>query len=131
MPGACARAAVAELCLLLGERSDRKRLRRSVDAFFEHWEELRKRKSQQGTHTGAYGIAPYYFLYGHTYAALAIEYLPKADRPALRRRMHEVLWRTRESDGSWNDRIFPRSSGYSTAMSVLALVAPDLDPLRP
>ena len=39
--------------------------------------------------------------------------------------MHAVLWSTREDDGSWNDRIFPRSSAYSTAMSVLAILAPE------
>ena len=75
MPGACARAAIAELTLFLAGRSDEKRLRVAVDAFFEHWGELLKRKSKQGTHEGPYGIAPYYFMYGHTYAAIAIEAL--------------------------------------------------------
>ncbi len=129
MPGACARAAIAELCLYRAGRSDRKRLRVAVDAFFEHWDELFKRKSQQGTHQLSYGIAPYYFMYGHTYAALAIEALPEKDRPALRRKMQETLWKTREEDGGWNDRIFPRSKSYSTAMALLALLAPELDPV--
>ena len=127
MPGACARAAVAELCLLLAGRSDAKKLRVAVDGFFKHWDELKKRKSKQGTHEGKYGVAPYYFFYGHTYAALAIEYLPKSDRAPLRKKMQKTLWKTREADGGWNDRIFPRTKSYSTAMAALALMAPDLD----
>ena len=43
--------------------------------------------------------------------------------------MQETLWRTRESDGGWNDRIFPRSKSYSTAMAMLALLAPTLKPV--
>lgn len=127
LPGASARAAIAELCLYRAGRSDQQKLRVAVDAFFEHWDELLKRKSQQGTHKGAYGIAPYYFMYGHTYAALAIESLPQNDRPALREKMRETLWKTRDDDGGWNDRIFPRTKSYSTAMAMLALLAPKLD----
>lgn len=126
MPGACARAAVAELCLFRAGRSDETKLRVAVDAFFGHWDELLKRKSKQGTHEGPYGIAPYYFYYGHTYAALAIEHLPEADRPALRAQMQETLWKTRDTDGGWNDRVFLRTQSYSTAMSMLALLAPKI-----
>ena len=28
----------------------------------------------------------------------------------------------RDADGTWNDRVFPRSASFGTAMSVLALV---------
>jgi len=126
MPGSSARSAVAELSLYLAGRSDEDGLRAAVLGFFEGWEHLLVRKSQQGTHEGPYGIAPYYFFFGHTYAALAIEQLPEEERPALRQRLQAVLWRTREEDGSWNDRVFPRSTSYSTAMVVLAIRAPAL-----
>ena len=126
MPGSSARSAVAELSLYLAGRSDQDDLRTAVLGFFVGWEHLLARKSKQGTHEGPYGIAPYYFFFGHTYAALAIEQLPEEERPGLRQRLHAVLWRTREADGSWNDRVFPRSTSYSTAMVVLALRAPHL-----
>jgi len=131
MPGACARASIAELCLHLGGRSDARKLRLAVDGFFEHWGELLARKSKQGTHEGDYGIAPYYFFFGHTYVGLAIEYLPEADRAALRAQLRELLWRTREADGGWNDRVFPRSKAYGTAMAMLALLAPTIDRIEP
>jgi len=101
-----------------------------VRAFFKHWDELEKRRGRQGTHSGPYGIAPYYFHFGHTYAAKAIELLPENERPELRKRLQDLYWRTRENDGGWNDRIFPRSKAYSTAMVLLGLTAPLGPPLR-
>ena len=123
MPGSSARAACAELALYKAGRSDVDALRTSVVGFFEGWEDLLDRKSKQGTHEGSYGIAPYYFFFGHTYAALAIEELPEAERETQRAELAHVIWKTRDEDGSWNDRIFPRTSSYSTAMVVLALQA--------
>ena len=132
MGGASARSAIAELCLYRAGRSDQKRLQTAIDGFFEekNWQELLKRKSRQGTHKPPYGVAPYYFFFGHTYAALAVEQLPEQLRAEYRTRMQELLWRTIESNGSWNDRIFPRTQSYSTAMSVLALIAPSLPSVR-
>ncbi|MCA8973548.1 MAG: terpene cyclase/mutase family protein [Planctomycetes bacterium] len=131
MQGASARSAIAELVLYRAGRSDLDNLARAVDAFFreENWKELRVRKSQQGTHVPPYSVAPYYFFYGHTYAALAVEHLPEADRAAYREKMRELLWRTIEANGGWNDRVFPRTESYSTAMAVLALLAPELPPV--
>lgn len=125
MEGACARSAIAELALLRAGRSNDEKLRLAVNGFFteKNWQQLRVRKSQQGTHVAPYGVAPYYFFFGHTYAAIAAEHLPEAERPQYRSKMRELLWRTIENGGSWNDRIFPRTESYSTAMSVLSLIA--------
>lgn len=125
MPASSARSSVAELALFKAGRSDVDGLRQAVDGFFVGWDDLLDRKSKQGTHKGAYSIAPYYFFFGHTYAALAIEELPEKEAKARRTELAGLLWKTREEDGSWNDRIFPRTASYSTAMSVLALTAPD------
>ena len=125
MPGSSARSSVAELALYKAGRSDVDELRRAVDGFFVGWDDLLVRKSQQGTHVGPYGIAPYYFFFGHTFAAHAIEELPEKERAARRDELAEVLWRTREENGSWNDRIFPRTASYSTAMAMMALGAKD------
>ena len=114
------------LVLLRAGRSDADRLRVAVDGFFDNWEHLLDRKSKQGTHEGPYAIAPYYFFYGHTYVGLAIEHLPEDQRPALRETLRELLWKTRDENGGWNDRVFPRTESYSTAMAALALLAPAL-----
>jgi hypothetical protein len=122
VPGAVGRMAATEAALMMGGRSDPARLRGAVDAFFVHWEHLEARRKQTGTHTGPFGIAPYYFYYAHYYAARAIELLPREERAEYRRRLHERIFTTRDGDGSWNDRVFPRSSAYGTAMVVLSLV---------
>lgn len=127
VPSSAARAAVCETTLLLAGRGDQERLRRAIERFFAYWDDLAVRKSQTGTHVQPYGIAPYFFLYGHTYTAQAIELLPDGpDKDRLRARMLVVLARSRDDDGSWNDRQFARSAGYGTAMAILAMQMPRL-----
>jgi hypothetical protein len=127
-PGSAARATCVETTLLLGGRGDKQRLAQAVERFFENWGALEVRRKQTGTHIMPYGVAPYYFLYGHWYCAQAIEML---DDPALRvkqrARLMELLEKTREPDGSWNDRQFDRSAGYGSALAILCLRMPFLD----
>jgi len=130
LPGSIARSPVCEATLLLLGGGSAKALQASLDAFHEHWGELEKRRKKTGTHVGPYLIAPYYFYYGHYYAAQAIELLPEAAREKERARLLEVILRTRDEDGTWNDRVFPRSRNYGTAMIVRALLGPKL-PLPP
>ena len=44
--------------------------------------------------------------------------------------MRGLLWRTLEDRGGWNDRIFPRTESYSTAMAILSLIAEDLPKVK-
>jgi hypothetical protein len=126
-PSSAARAAVVETTLLLAGRGDPERLERAVRLFFDHWDDLAVRKSQRGTHIMPYGMAPYYFLFGHVYAAQAIERLANAElRDTLRERMRVMLAKAREDDGSWNDRQFETSAGYGTALALLAMHMPQL-----
>ncbi len=121
IPGAIGRMCAVESALARAGKGDEKRLRFAVDKFFEFWPELEKRRKKTGTHVAPYGVAPYYFFYAFTHAAQAIEFLPEADRPALRTKFRELLFKVRDEDGTWNDRVFPRSASFGTAMSVLAL----------
>lgn len=126
VPGATGRMLVSELALERSGRGDLDRVRSSLDAFVEHWDELEKRRAKPGTHEPPYGVAPYYFYFAHRYAAEAVELLPENERQARRALVLELLWRTRNAeDGTWNDRVFPRSASYGTAMSALAILAPD------
>ncbi len=129
VPGAVGRMLAAETVLLLSGRSDAAKVRGAVDAFFTHWEWLEKRRKQQGTHVPPYQIAPYYFYFAHGWAAEAVELLPRHERAEYRRRLREILLRTRDADGSWNDRVFDRSRAYGTAVVITALGAPDRGPL--
>jgi hypothetical protein len=128
LPGSIARSANCEATLsMLGLQRDNA-IKFALDAFHEHWDELEKRRKQTGTHKPPYGIAPYYFYYGHRYAAFAIEELPLDKRAAEHERLFEMILRTRDSDGTWNDRVFARSRAYGTAMTVLALLEDRVPP---
>jgi hypothetical protein len=122
LPGSIARSAVCETTLMLLGGGSADALKASIAAFHKHWDELEKRRKKPGTHVGDYKIAPYFFYYGHRYAAQAIELLPRQDRPIERGKLLELLLKTRDPDGTWNDRVFPRSRNYCTAMVVLALL---------
>ena len=121
-PSSAARAAVCETTLLLAGRGDQARHQAALALFFKHWDDLAVRKSQRGTHIKPYGIAPYYFLFGHLYCAQAIEQVEDADaRAGYRVQMRQILARSVDENGTWNDRQFGRSAGYGTAMALMTL----------
>ena len=80
----------------------------------------------QGTHTGPYGIAPYYFFYAHYYVAQAIELLPEQERENRREALRKILFKVQEKSGGWNDRVFDRSEAFGTPMALLALMSVEL-----
>lgn len=120
-PGAVGRMLCTETTLYLAGRTSLASVRGAVDAFLTHWSWLDKRRAQRGTHEPPYNIAPYYFYYAHFYAAEAIEMLPANERKEYRRRLHELIFSVKLDDGSWNDRVFPRTANYGTAMALCAL----------
>lgn len=126
VPGAIARMAICEVTLHLAGRGSVERVRGAVDAFFEHWAWLESRRKRDGSHEPPYFVAPYYFFFGHRHAAQAIEFLPEPERAKHRARLTALLWHVREKGGGWNDRAFPRSEAYGTAMTLLALCEPSL-----
>jgi len=128
--GSCARATACEVTLRLLGGGSVEGTRGALEAFHAHWGEREKRRKKTGTHEGPYKIAPYYVYYGHRYAAQAIQMLPEADRAKERERLLKVILKSRDADGTWNDRVFDRSRAYGTAMIVLALLG-DRAPLPP
>ncbi len=122
VPGSAARSAACETTLLLLGGGSLDDVRKSLDIFHDNWDELAKRRQKPGTHEGEYRIAPYYFYYGHRHAAQAIEMLPEKEREKQRERLAQALLKTRDGDGTWNDRVFPRTRDYGTAMAALVLL---------
>ena len=120
-PGSVARAPVSEATLILLGDGDQNLLQKCIDSFHEHWDELEKRRKKTGTHLPPHGIAPYYFYYGHRYAALAIRMLPADKQDAEFEKFYKLLLKTRDDDNTWNDRVFKQSKAYGTSMSLLAL----------
>lgn len=133
IPGTIGRSPSAEVVLGMADLSTPENLRLAVDHFLKHWAELEKRRQKNGTHKGDFGIAPYYFYYAHYYAALAIEMLPEEQRAPLRAKYRERLFASMDSATmTFNDRVFPRSSHFGTAMSLLSLMQPNMpSPVMP
>lgn len=127
LPGSIGRMLTTETTLLIARRGSEDRVRHAIHMFFDHWEWLDKRRAQDGTHIKPYYVAPYYFYYAHFQAAQAIEELPEDERDEFRELLRERLWAVRMEDGMWNDRVFPRTANYGTAITVLALTAPGAD----
>jgi hypothetical protein len=121
-PGAVGRMLSVETTLMLAGKGSVESLRGAVDAFIVHWEWLDKRRAKTGTHEGPYAIAPYYFMFAHRYAAMAIEMLPQGERAEYRRRVNNLLFSVRAEDGTWNDRVFPRTASYGTAFAMLSIL---------
>ncbi len=122
LAGSAARAAGAEATLRLLGGSSEEHLRGALRAFRDHWADLEKRYRKPGAHEGPHQIAPYYFFYGHRYAAQAVQMLPEPARAEERERLRELLLRTKDPDGTWNDRVFDRSKSYGTAMALVVLL---------
>ncbi|MHC4869256.1 MAG: prenyltransferase/squalene oxidase repeat-containing protein [Planctomycetota bacterium] len=133
-PGAIGRMVAGDALLRSANRIGAEDLRRSLESFFAYWDELEVRRAQTGTHVAPYGVAPYYFMYAHGAAGEAIECLPREWRPAFRRALRGRLDQVRGEDGTWNDRIFPRSANYGTALALdamLASIGPAIPEWRP
>lgn len=129
-PGSVGRMCVVEYTLALAGRGDPLRLRDGIESFFTHWGALKVRKQKTGTHVEPYGVAPYYFMYAHYYAARAIELVADvAEREGYRVRLATVLAAEREAEGGFNDRVFPRSRSFGTALGSMALMMRDIPPL--
>jgi hypothetical protein len=74
-------------------------------------------------HESYFAVAGYFYYYGHWYAAMCIEQLPKAERPANRERLAQIIVPLQERDGSWWDYPFYNyHQQYGTAMAVMTLV---------
>lgn len=125
-PGAVGRMLASITTLRLAGKASVADVRGALDAFIVHWPWLDQRRAKQGTHEGPYAIAPYYFYYAHRAAGRAIELLPANEREEYRRRVLQLLFSVRLEDGSWNDRIFPRSSGFGTASAMLTILSPQM-----
>ncbi|MBI4563525.1 MAG: terpene cyclase/mutase family protein [Planctomycetes bacterium] len=133
LPGSAGRAVVSESTLGFMGGSSPERIQFALDNFYRNWRELEKRRAKSGTHTGTYGIAPYYFYYAHRFLAQLIELLPEEKRPAERQRLFHTIMATRDDDGTWCDRyhkVHHRSRNVDTAFVLLAFLA-EKAPLPP
>ncbi|MCI0332600.1 MAG: terpene cyclase/mutase family protein [Planctomycetes bacterium] len=74
-------------------------------------------------HESYFGVAGYYYYYGHWYAARCIQQLPENERPYFQDHLAHILLPLQERDGSWWDYPFYNyHQQYGTAMAVMTLL---------
>ncbi len=74
-------------------------------------------------HESFFGVAGYFYYYGHYYAAMCIEELPAKERPYFQSHLAHILRPLQEKDGSWWDYpLYNYHQQYGTAMAVSSLV---------
>lgn len=74
-------------------------------------------------HESHFGVAGYFYYYGHYYAALCIETLPTEERSHFQDHLARTLLPLQEKDGSWWDYpLYDYHQQWGTAMTVSALL---------
>ena len=77
----------------------------------------------ESPHFADFGVAGYFYYYGHFYAAMCVEQLPKQQRPYYQAHLAHLLIPLQEQDGSWWDYIlYDYHQQYGTAMALSTLV---------
>jgi len=100
------------------------RIREGLEAFFEHHKFLDAARMRPIPHEAYYANAAYFYLFGHCYAAQAINELPEAERAEWHRKLRGHLAKIQWQDGSSLD--FPNLSCMQiagTSFSILAIQA--------
>jgi hypothetical protein len=100
------------------------RIRDGLEDFFEHHKFLDAARMRNIPHEAYYANAAYFYMFGHCYAAQAINELPEDERGAWHRKLRGHLAKIQWADGSSLD--FPNMSCMQiagTSFSVLALQA--------
>ncbi len=93
-----------------------------LEQFFEHHKFLDVARNKPIPHEAYYANAAYFYLFGHYYAAHAIESLPVQKRPDWQVKLREPVMKTQQSDGAmWDFWIAGTTKAYGTAFGVMTL----------
>lgn len=119
-------AAVGRLALIrlakqaAGEPAD---LAEAVELFRKNRVELRKHIDKAAyTHSGPHHWAPYYYLFGMRYAALALKQIPLEKAKPIAAEWAASLIETQENAYGWQDSGSYAGRSYGTAFAMLALM---------
>ncbi len=76
----------------------------------------------ESPHFGDFGVAGYFYYYGHYYAAKCIQQLPESERAHFEGHLAALLLPKQEKDGSWWDyMLYGYHQQYGTAMALYTL----------
>ena len=73
-------------------------------------------------HDSDFYVAGYFYYYGHFYAAMCIDELPKDRRPFFQEQLANIILSLQEQDGSWWDfPLYNYHKQYGTSMALMTL----------
>jgi hypothetical protein len=123
--GSLGRSQVCNLALRLygDDRISDEVLKTWLDRLFARNGWLSLGRKRPVPHESYFGVAGYFYYYGHWYAAQSIEQLPESERPYFQDHLAHILLPLQERDGSWWDYPFYNyHQQYGTAMAVMSLI---------
>jgi hypothetical protein len=120
--GSLGRIQVGNVALFRAGRIEPRAIREGLDTFFQHHRFLEVARKKPIPHESWYAVAAYFHLFGHYYAARAIELLPPEQRPDYYRQLCDKLLPIQEKDGAfWDFYISGYTRSYGTAFAIMAL----------
>ena len=105
-------------------KMDERSAREGLDFFFKEHIFIEMGRKRQFPHESWYQTAPYYYYFGHYYAARLIEKLGDAGRKTYGQKLADVgILRQQDSDGSWWDfAMWDFHKPYGTAYAIMTLL---------
>jgi hypothetical protein len=120
--GSLGRIQVGNVALFRAGRLERRAVKDGLDEFFRHHQFLAVARKKPIPHESWYAVAAYFHLFGHYYAAEAIELLPFDQRANYARALEGKLLEIQEADGAfWDFHISTYTRAYGTAFAVMSL----------
>ncbi len=99
-----------------------RRIQSLEDLLVRHTRFQRVASRRPVPHESWYSISGYFYLYGHAYAAYALEEMPEEVQERLWAPLVEALLWCREPDGSyWDYPVYSYHKAYGTAFALIAL----------
>jgi hypothetical protein len=96
--------------------------RAALDYFFKDHLFLEIGRGRQMPHEAWYAVAPYYYYFGHYYAARNVALLPEDIRPEYARKLAELVVAGQYDDGSfWDYPLYGYAKAYGTGYGVTIL----------
>ena len=111
------------LALWGSKRVDEKKIRDGLEMFDREHNFIQMGRKRPMPHESWYQTAPYYYYFGHYYAARLVGLLPEGERAKYMRPVVDGIVQYQEPDGSWWDfAMWDYHKPYGTAFSVMALL---------
>jgi len=122
LEGALCRATACNLAMYTSGQGSAEAIRRGLDNLFTHHDYVEIARQRQFPHETWFANAPYYYYYGHYYAALSIKHLDPAIQAEYAGKLAAFIGITKDADGSfWDYPLYGYTKAYGTGYAARIL----------